>query len=80
MLCCVVWQALNLDVKQTWIRKLRELIQERLMYIGSAFDGTFSQDNVFKPLQQKPFDASRISRYISLRHIALCHMIVVSWR
>lgn len=32
------------------------------MYIGSAFDGTFSQDNVFKPLQQKPFDANRISR------------------
>lgn len=73
MLCYVVWQALNLDVKQTWIRKLRELIQERLMYIGNAFDGAFSQDNVFK-LQQKPFDASRISRYISLRHIALCHI------
>ncbi|KAH3753806.1 hypothetical protein DPMN_188456, partial [Dreissena polymorpha] len=42
----IVLKAQTLDVKQVWVRKLRELIQERMMYIHEAFKD--KQPSVFK--------------------------------
>ena len=47
-----VLQASSLETKQTWVKRLRELIQESLMYIGSAF-----RDNISKPMFKLPPNA-----------------------
>ena len=55
----VCFQAQTLDIKQVWVKKLRELIQERMMYIHEAFKG--KQPIVFKA-PPKISVPSRVSR------------------
>ncbi|KAL3855027.1 hypothetical protein ACJMK2_014257 [Sinanodonta woodiana] len=43
----IVLKASSLDVKQQWVKKLRELIQERMMYMHEAFKD--KQTPLFKP-------------------------------
>ncbi|XP_053386213.1 kalirin-like isoform X3 [Mercenaria mercenaria] len=55
----IVLKAQTLDIKQVWVKKLRELIQERMMYIHEAFKG--KQPIVFKAAP-KISVPSRVSR------------------
>ncbi|KAK3594846.1 hypothetical protein CHS0354_005769 [Potamilus streckersoni] len=51
----IVLKASSLEVKQQWVKKLRELIQERMMYMHEAFKD--KQTPIFKPSA-----ANRVSR------------------
>ncbi|XP_076464280.1 kalirin-like [Babylonia areolata] len=55
----IILKANNLDSKQQWVKKMRELIQERILYIHDALKG--KQPTLFKP-PPKMFNSSRVSR------------------
>ncbi|KAL8603862.1 hypothetical protein ACOMHN_049681 [Nucella lapillus] len=55
----IILKASSLDVKQQWVKKMRELIQERILYIHDALKG--KQPTLFKP-PPKIFNSSRVSR------------------
>ncbi|KAI8761241.1 triple functional domain protein, partial [Biomphalaria glabrata] len=55
----IILKASSLDTKQQWVKKLRELIQERVMYLNDALKD--KQATMFKP-PPKLFNTSRVSR------------------
>lgn len=63
LLCvsCVILQASSLETKQLWIKRLRELIQERLIYISSALN----KGPMFRPPPPKMFNQQRASRSVA---------------
>lgn len=56
---CFVLQASSLETKQVWVKKMRELIQERILYMHDALKD--KQPTMFKP-PPKMFNPSRVSR------------------
>ena len=60
MVFCV-FQANSLETKQNWVKKMRELIQERILYMHEALKD--KQPTMFKP-PPKMFNPSRVSRYV----------------
>ena len=56
-------QAPSLDTKQLWVKRLRELIQERLLYISSALNEPLNKP---MPPPPKMFNSQRSSRYVPL--------------
>ena len=59
---CWYFQASSLETKQQWVKRLRELIQERLMYISPAFNEPLAKTNVFKTTAAKTY-VQRASRF-----------------
>ncbi|KAK6165753.1 hypothetical protein SNE40_022615 [Patella caerulea] len=55
----IILKASSLETKQQWVKKMRELIQERMMYMHEALKD--KQPTMFKP-PPKMFNPSRISR------------------
>ncbi|XP_048253877.1 triple functional domain protein-like isoform X2 [Haliotis rufescens] len=55
----IILKASSLDTKQQWVKKMRELIQERMMYMHDALKD--KQPTMFKP-PPKLFYGSRVSR------------------
>ena len=51
-----IFQAQSLEVKQTWVKRLRELIQERLMYISSALKEPITKGPIFKATSHKVYN------------------------
>jgi hypothetical protein len=48
-----IFQATSLDIKQLWVKKLRELIQERFLYMNATL-----QEPVIKPVYKQPHTAA----------------------
>ncbi|ESO86296.1 hypothetical protein LOTGIDRAFT_220800 [Lottia gigantea] len=55
----IILKASSLETKQQWVKKMRELIQERMMYMHEALKN--KQTTMFKP-PPKMFNPSRVSR------------------
>ncbi|XP_070187687.1 triple functional domain protein-like isoform X2 [Littorina saxatilis] len=55
----IILKANNLETKQNWVKKMRELIQERILYMHEALKD--KQPTMFKP-PPKMFNPSRVSR------------------
>ncbi|XP_012941789.1 triple functional domain protein isoform X2 [Aplysia californica] len=55
----IILKASSLDTKQQWVKKMRELIQERVLYLNDALKD--KQATMFKP-PPKIFNTSRVSR------------------
>ncbi|BFZ15658.1 hypothetical protein BsWGS_18696 [Bradybaena similaris] len=55
----IILKASSLDTKQQWVKKMRELIQERVLYLNDALKD--KQATMFKP-PPKFFITSRVSR------------------
>nr|KAG5714838.1 hypothetical protein BaRGS_000326 [Batillaria attramentaria] len=55
----IILKASNLETKQQWVKKMRELIQERILYMHEALKD--KQPTMFKP-PPRMFNPSRVSR------------------
>ncbi|XP_025096323.1 triple functional domain protein-like isoform X1 [Pomacea canaliculata] len=55
----IILKASSLETKQVWVKKMRELIQERILYMHDALKD--KQPTMFKP-PPKMFNPSRVSR------------------